>query len=88
MLSNGAAKLGADRGIAPSLMTGRAKANEVAKGVEPPASRLRAIRPLRSPRSTISRRKGTAEALELFIARHDGDRLAQKLRVELQSLSR
>jgi len=36
----------------------------------------------------IARRKGTAQALELFIARHGDDPLATKARTDLQKLSR
>jgi hypothetical protein len=36
----------------------------------------------------LARRKGTAEAFELFIARHGDDPLADKARAELKRLSR
>jgi hypothetical protein len=35
----------------------------------------------------LARRKGTAEAFELFIARHGDDPLTEKARVELRRLS-
>jgi hypothetical protein len=75
--------------VQPLMMTGKAKADEIAKGVRAPS-----LPPPRDPSVAIAeeyefaRRKGTAEALELFIARHDGDPLAQKLRAELRRLSR
>ena len=71
------------------FMTGKAKANEIGKGV--PALSLP---PPRDPSIAVAeeyefaRRKGTAEALELFIARHGGDPLAQNVRAELRRLSR
>lgn len=36
----------------------------------------------------IARQKGTAEAFELFVARHGDDPLAEKARAELKRLSR
>ncbi len=71
------------------MMTGKTKANEIANG-----GRASSLPPPRDPSIALAeeyefaRRTGTAEALELFIARHDGDPLAQKLRGELRRLSR
>lgn len=71
-----------------AVMT-RAKADEAGKGVRAPS-----LPPPRDPAIAvaeeyeIARRKGTAEALELFIARHGDDPLAEKARAELRRLSR
>jgi hypothetical protein len=62
------------------MMTGKTKANEIANG-----GRASSLPPPRDPSVALAeeyefaRRTGTAEALELFIARHNGDPLAQKL---------
>ncbi|MGV7214011.1 hypothetical protein [Bradyrhizobium sp. UFLA05-112] len=71
------------------VMVRKAEAQEAGKpgraGIMPPA---------RDPSIAVAeeyelaRRKGTAEALELFIARHGDDPLAEKARAELKRLSR
>lgn len=70
-------------------VTGKAKAEEVEKAVRAPS-----VPPARDPSIAVAeeyelaRRKGTAEAFELFIARHGDDPLAEKARAELKRLSR
>lgn len=72
-----------------TVMTGKAKADEVGTGARAPS-----LPPPRDPAIAVAeeyelaRRKGTAEALELFIARHGDDPLAEKARAELRRLSR
>ncbi|UVO31784.1 hypothetical protein [Bradyrhizobium arachidis] len=71
------------------IMARKAQADETGKGT--PA---RSVPPARDPAIAvaeeyeIARRKGTAEAFELFIARHGDDPLAEKARAELKRLSR
>jgi hypothetical protein len=70
-------------------MTSKADADETGK-----ATRAPSMPPARDPAIAVAeeyelaRRKGTAEALELFIARHGDDPLAEKARAELRRLSR
>ncbi|MCP3367763.1 hypothetical protein [Bradyrhizobium cajani] len=71
------------------VMARKAKADEAAK-----APRAPVMPPLRDPSIAVAeeyeaaRAKGTAEALELFIARHSDDPLAEKARAELKRLAR
>ncbi|MBR0713026.1 hypothetical protein [Bradyrhizobium liaoningense] len=71
-----------------SIMARKAQADETGKA---PA---RSVPPARDPAIAVAeeyelaRRKGTAEAFELFIARHGDDPLAEKARAELKRLSR
>ncbi len=70
-------------------MTGKAKAEQIGKGAPAPS-----LPPPRDPSVAVAeeyefaRQKGTAEAFELFIARHGDDPLAEKARAELKRLSR
>lgn len=56
--------------------------------------RAPSVPPARDPSAAVAeeyelaRQKGTAEAFELFIARHSDDPLAEKARVELKRLQR
>lgn len=58
------------------------------------ALRAPSVPPARDPSAAVAeeyelaRQKGTAEAFELFIARHSDDPLAEKARVELKRLQR
>lgn len=71
------------------VMAKKAAADEIGKTV-----RGATVPPARDPAIAVTeeyelaRRKGTAEALELFIARHRDDPLAEKARAELRRLSR
>lgn len=71
------------------IMIRKAKADEAAK-----APRAPVMPPYRDPSIAVAeeyeaaRSKGTAEALELFIARHGDDPLAEKARTELKRLAR
>ena len=71
------------------VMIRKAKADEAAK-----APRAPVMPPPRDPSIAVAeeyeaaRAKGTAEALELFIARHSDNPLAEKARTELKRLSR
>jgi hypothetical protein len=68
-----------------AVMVRKAKADEAAK-----PSRAPVMPPARDPSIAVAeeyelaRRKGTAEALELFIARHGDDPIAEKARTELK----
>lgn len=68
-------------------MVGKANADDGGKARAP------SVPPARSPSAAvaeeyeIARQKGTAEAFELFIARHGDDPLAEKARAELKRLS-
>jgi hypothetical protein len=72
-----------------TIMTKKAKADEAAK-----APRAPVMPPPRDPSIAVAeeyeaaRAKGTAEALELFIARHGDDPFAERARVELKRLDR
>lgn len=63
-------------------------------GEKPPASPERTMPPARNPEIAvaeeyeIARRRGTAEALELFIARHPDSALAERARAELRQMKR
>lgn len=63
-------------------------------GEKPPASPERTMPPARSGEIAvqeeyeIARRRGTAEALELFIARHPDSALAERARAELRQMKR
>ena len=71
------------------LMVGKAHADDGSK-----ARRAPSVPPARDPAAAvaeeyeIARQKGTAEAFELFIARHGDDPLAEKARADLKSLQR
>ncbi|WBL82680.1 hypothetical protein I3J27_26135 [Bradyrhizobium xenonodulans] len=71
------------------VMDGKAKAAESGKGVRSPSVPL-----ARDPSAAVAeeyeaaRRKDTADAYELFIARHGDDPLAEKARADLRRLSR
>ncbi|TPQ36276.1 hypothetical protein C2U70_13050 [Bradyrhizobium guangdongense] len=71
------------------IMSRKAQADETAK-----MAPARTVPPARDPAIAVAeeyelaRRKGTAEAFELFIARHGDDPLAEKARAELKRLSR
>lgn len=70
-------------------MSKPAKADE-----KPPASPERAMPPARNPEIAveeeyeIARRRGTTEALELFIARHPDSALAERARTKLERIKR
>ncbi|WP_349510002.1 hypothetical protein [Bradyrhizobium sp. Ghvi] len=70
-------------------MIGKANAEDGGK-----ARRAPSVPPARDPSAAVAeeyelaRQKGTAEAFELFIARHGDDPLAEKARAELKRLSR
>lgn len=70
-------------------MVGKANADESGK-----AARAPSVPVARDPSVAVAeeyefaRLKGTAEAFELFIARHGDDPLAEKARAELKRLSR
>jgi hypothetical protein len=72
-----------------SVMVGKANADDGGK-----AGRAPSVPPARAPSAAVAeeyelaRQKGTAEAFELFIARHGDDPLAEKARAELKRLSR
>lgn len=63
-------------------------------GDKPPASPEPTMPPARNGEIAvreeydIARRRGTAEALELFIARHPDSALAERARVELRQMKR
>jgi hypothetical protein len=71
------------------LMTKIAAADETQNNI-----RDRTTPPARDPKIAVeeeyqmARRQGTAQALELFIARHADDPLAEKARADLRRLSR
>ncbi|RXT36737.1 hypothetical protein B5V03_34465 [Bradyrhizobium betae] len=71
------------------IMDGKAKAAESGKSVPSPS-----VPPARDPSAAVAeeyeaaRRKNTAEAYELFIARHGDDPLAEKARADLKRLPR
>lgn len=70
-------------------MDGTAKAAENDKAARSPS-----VPPARDPSAAVAeeyeaaRRQNTAEAYELFIARHGDDPLAEKARADLRHLSR
>ncbi|MCA1394101.1 hypothetical protein I6F21_06215 [Bradyrhizobium sp. NBAIM03] len=71
------------------VMVERAKADDTSKAGRAPSMPM-----ARDPAAAVAeeyeaaRRKGTREALELFIARHGDDPLAEQARADLQRLSR
>ena len=71
------------------IVTGNAKADETTKVPRAPV-----MPPYRDPSIAVAeeyetaRSKGTAEALELFIARHGDHPLAEEARTELKRLTR
>jgi hypothetical protein len=71
------------------VMDGRAKATEGGKTIRSPSVPI-----ARDPSAAVAeeyeaaRRKDTAEAYELFIARHGDDPFAEKARADLKRLSR
>jgi hypothetical protein len=71
------------------VMASKADADETGK-----AARAPSVPPARDPAIAVAeeyelaRQKGTAAALELFIARHSDDPLAEKARADLKRLSR
>jgi len=71
------------------VMTRKAAADDANKAVRsPPAQSARDPAIAVAEEYELARQKGTAEAFELFIARHPDDPLAEKARAELQRLSR
>jgi hypothetical protein len=68
--------------------------NAVADEVQNAAARANTTPPARDPEAAVAeeyqaaRLRGTAEALELFIARHPDSALAEKARAELRQLRR
>ncbi|MDN4986736.1 hypothetical protein QY049_26605 [Bradyrhizobium sp. WYCCWR 13022] len=71
------------------VMVGEANADDGGNARHTPS-----VPPARPPAAAVAeeyelaRQKGTAEAFELFIARHGDDPLAEKARAELEQLSR
>jgi hypothetical protein len=71
------------------VMIGKAKADDSAKAGRAPLMPM-----ARDPAAAVAeeyeaaRRQGTRQALELFIARHGDDPLAEQARAELKRLSR
>ncbi|AWM02461.1 hypothetical protein [Bradyrhizobium amphicarpaeae] len=71
------------------VMVEKAKADDSGKAAHAPTMPM-----ARDPAVAVAeeyeaaRRKGTRQALELFIARHGDDPLAEKVRAELKRLSR
>jgi hypothetical protein len=71
------------------VMVEKAKADDSGKAARAPSMPM-----ARDPAAAVAeeyeaaRRKGTREALELFIARHGDDPLAEQARAELKRLSR
>ncbi|QOZ78457.1 hypothetical protein XH83_25370 [Bradyrhizobium sp. CCBAU 53351] len=71
------------------VMVEKAKADDSGKAARAPSMPM-----ARDPAVAVAeeyeaaRRKGTREALELFIARHSDDPLAEQARAELKRLSR
>ncbi|MEY9312448.1 hypothetical protein ABIF96_007993 [Bradyrhizobium ottawaense] len=71
------------------VMVDKAKADDSGKAARAPSMPM-----ARDPAVAVAeeyeaaRRKGTREALELFIARHGDDPLAERARADLQRLSR
>ena len=71
------------------VMTRKAAADDAGKAVRSaPAAPARDPAIAVTEEYELARRKGTPEALELFIARHGDDPLAEKARAELRRLSR
>jgi len=74
-------------------MVGKANADDGGKDVGKPG-RAPSVPLARDPAAAVAeeyeaaRRKGTREGLELFIARHGDDPLAEQARTELKRLSR
>lgn len=70
-------------------MAGKANAEDSGRALRAPS-----VPPARDPLAAVAeeyelaRRKGTAEAFELFIARHAGDPLVEKAWAELRRLSK
>ncbi|WP_354106247.1 hypothetical protein [Bradyrhizobium sp. LB14.3] len=75
------------------VMVGKASADESGKQGGT-AGRAPSVPMARDPSAAVAeeyeaaRRQGTREALELFIARHGDDPLAEKARTELKQLAR
>jgi hypothetical protein len=78
----------------PSLGGILAMSKLASAGEKPAASPERTMPPARNPEVAveeeynIARRRGTAEALELFIARHPEGALAERARAELRQMKR
>jgi predicted Abi (CAAX) family protease len=71
------------------VMARKAAADDTGKAVRsPPAAPARDPAIAVAEEYELARQKGTAEAFELFIARHGDDPLAEKARAELRRLSR
>ncbi|WP_346770915.1 hypothetical protein [Bradyrhizobium sp. CW11] len=75
------------------IMVGKANADESGKqggpeGRDPSVPMARAPSAAVAEEYESARRKGTREALELFIARHGDDPLAERARAELKQLAR
>ena len=92
-----AALVSLDLSFPGGVMTSKAKADEMAKQAAKEATkapRAPVMPPPRDPAIAVAeeyeaaRNKGTAEALELFIARHSDDPLAEKARADLKRLAR
>ncbi|MDE5461714.1 hypothetical protein [Bradyrhizobium sp. CSS354] len=75
------------------VMVGKANADESGKQGGT-AGRAPSVPMARDPSAAVAeeyesaRRKGTREAFELFIARHDDDPLAEQARAQLKQLAR
>jgi len=88
-----AALVSLDLSFHGGVLTRKAKADEAANEAIK-ASRAPVMPPPRDPAIAVTeeyeaaRSKGTAEALELFIARHGDDPLAEKARADLKRLAR
>jgi len=71
------------------VRVGKANADDRGKGLRAPSvPPARASSVAVAEEFELARQKGTAEAFELFIARHGDDPLAEKARAELKRLSR
>lgn len=69
-------------------MVGKANAHDSGKARAPSVPPARAPSAAVAEEYELARQRGTAEAFELFIARHGDDPLAEKARAELKRLSR
>lgn len=69
-------------------------AKAIASDTKPDTATANTMPPARDPKLAVeeeyqmARRQNTAQALELFIARHPDDSLAARARADLRSLSR
>ncbi|WP_343212693.1 hypothetical protein [Bradyrhizobium yuanmingense] len=69
-------------------MVQKAKADDSSKAGRPSMPMARDPAAAVAEEYEAARRKGTREALELFIARHGDDPLAERARADLQRMSR